>query len=219
MVKVRVVFEKKGRAKYISHLDLNRCMQRTFKRSGLPIWYTEGFNPHIYIMFALPLSLGYESSVEIMDFNLTEDVPFDEVINRLNSGMPEGLKVVKAYSPVNKHTAIKSASYIIRFKTDSPEKLEKEFEKFMSQDEINTIKKTKRSGEKLIDLKPDIKIIKTELFDNVLEVSAIFPAGTEKNLNPSLMTDLFEQACPDEIQGITVERTGIFAGDCEMIFK
>lgn len=49
MVKVRAVFEKKGRAKYISHLDLNRCIQRTIKRSGLPIWYTEGFNP-IFIL-------------------------------------------------------------------------------------------------------------------------------------------------------------------------
>ena len=79
MIKVRAVFAKRGRAKYISHLDLNRCMQRVFKRSGIPIWYTEGFNPHIYITFALPLSLGYESGVEIMDFNITEGIPFKDI--------------------------------------------------------------------------------------------------------------------------------------------
>ncbi len=92
LIKMRAVFEKKDRAKYISHLDLNRCMQRTFKRSGLPVWYTEGFNPHIYITFALPLSLGYESSVEIMDFNMTEEVSEKETADKLNKAMPEGLK-------------------------------------------------------------------------------------------------------------------------------
>lgn len=218
MVKVRVVFEKKGRAKYISHLDLNRCMQRTFKRSGLPVWYTEGFNPHIYIMFALPLSLGYESSVEIMDFNLNEEVPFDEITDRLNSVMPEGLRAVKAFSPVNKHTAIKNASFRISFKTDDPENLSCKFDEFMSQEQINTVKKTKRGGEKLIDLKPDISILNTGISAGRFEVNAVFPAGTEKNLNPSLLTDLFEEFCGNDIQGISVERTGIFMGNMNQEF-
>ena len=65
LLRVRAIFEKTGRSKYISHLDLNRCMLRTFRRSGLPIWYTEGFNPHLYYAFALALSLGFESSCEI----------------------------------------------------------------------------------------------------------------------------------------------------------
>ena len=218
MVKVRVVFEKKGRAKYISHLDLNRCMQRTFKRSGLPVWYTEGFNPHIYIMFALPLSLGYESSVEIMDFNLNEEVPFDEITDLLNSVMPEGLRAVKAFSPVNKHTAIKNASFRISFKTDDPENLSCKFDEFMSQEQINTVKKTKRGGEKLIDLKPDISILNTGISAGRFEVNAVFPAGTEKNLNPSLLTDLFEEFCGNDIQGISVERTGIFMGNMNQEF-
>lgn len=218
MVKVRVVFEKKGRAKYISHLDLNRCMQRTFKRSGLPVWYTEGFNPHIYIMFALPLSLGYESSVEIMDFNLNEEVPFDEITDRLNSVMPEGLRAVKAFSPVNKHTAIKNASFRISFKTDDPENLSCKFDEFMSQEQINTVKKTKRGGEKLIDLKPDISILNTGISAGRFEVNAVFPAGIEKNLNPSLLTDLFEEFCGNDIQGISVERTGIFMGNMNQEF-
>lgn len=218
MVKVRVVFEKKGRAKYISHLDLNRCMQRTFKRSGLPVWYTEGFNPHIYIMFALPLSLGFESSVEIMDFNLNEEVPFDEITRRLNLVMPEGLKAVRAFSPVNKHTAIKNASFCISLKTENPEALSRKFDEFMSQEQINTVKKTKRGGEKLIDLKPDIQILNTVIYDGTLKVNAVFPAGTEKNLNPSLLTDLFEEFCGNDIQGINIERTGIFMGSLNQEF-
>ena len=71
----RVFYTKTGRLKYISHLDVNRLMQRALKRSGLPVWYSEGFNPHIYITFALPLALGLESRYEIMDFRLTANLP------------------------------------------------------------------------------------------------------------------------------------------------
>lgn len=218
MIKVRVVFEKRGRAKYISHLDLNRCMQRTFKRSGLPVWYTEGFNPHIYIMFALPLSLGYESSVEIMDFNLNSEIPFDEIVYRLNRVMPEGLKVISAFSPVHKHTAINSASYRISFESADPHKLSLKFERFIAQEQINTIKKTKRGGEKLIDIKPDISILSTSVTEYIFEVNAAFPAGTEKNINPSLMTDLIVDFCGELVQYVSIERTGIFdANGKEMV--
>ena len=99
MIDVRTVFEKKGRAKYISHLDLNRFMMRAFRRSGLPIWYTEGFNPHPYATFALALSLGFESEYEIMDFSLTEGVSFGKVKKILNEILPEGLKIVYVMTP------------------------------------------------------------------------------------------------------------------------
>ena len=89
MLKIRTVYEKRDRAKYISHLDLNRCMQRAFRRAKLPIWYSEGFNPRLYLMFPLALSLGFESMCEIMDFNLREPVPFAELQDRLNAVLPE----------------------------------------------------------------------------------------------------------------------------------
>ena len=65
---IRVYFTKTGEASYISLLDLQRVMQRALKRSGLPVWYTLGFNPHIYMTFAAPLSLGQESLCETVDF-------------------------------------------------------------------------------------------------------------------------------------------------------
>ena len=197
MVKVRAVFEKKGRAKYISHLDLNRCIQRTIKRSGLPIWYTEGFNPHIYIMFALPLSLGYESSAEIMDFNLTENISYEEIKERLNSVMPEGIRVLKAFEPVNKHTSIKYAEYRICFN------------EFISRDSLNTVKRTKKGVEKVVDLKPLIKVRKIELLNGILEIEALFPAGTENNINPSLLIDMFLSEDLGDTTVSEVERTGV----------
>ena len=119
MIKLRAVFEKRDRAKYISHLDLNRCMLRTFRRSKLPIWYTEGFHSHPYFSFALALSLGYESSCEILDFNLNEEIPFDEVRDRLNAVMPYGMKIISVAEPKLKITAIAKAEYSFSFKSDN----------------------------------------------------------------------------------------------------
>lgn len=102
MKNVRIRFEKTGRAKYISHLDLNRTMTRALRRAELPIWYTEGFNRHPYITFAAPLSLGYEGLRESMDFRLEEEVADGEVVDRLNGVMPEGLRVVSCAEAVMK---------------------------------------------------------------------------------------------------------------------
>ncbi len=203
MIKIRAVYEKRGRAKYISHLDLNRCMQRTFKRSGIPVWYTEGFNPHIYINFALPLSLGYESGCEIMDFNITEEMPLKYLIENLNKAMPEGIFIKKIYTPTTKHTAIKFADFKITFSGDVAES----FNAFMSKEQINTIKKTKR-GEKEIDLKPDINVISIEETNGNTVLVLRLPAGTEKNLNPSLVTDLFVPEC-GSTEILSVERVAI----------
>lgn len=111
--KIRVLYEKKGRARYISHLDINRLMQRVLKRAGLPVWYTEGFNPHMYLTFALPLSLGCESEAEYMDFRLTEDLPFDEICRRFNDSLPEGIHVREAFAPIHKTAEIARADYRI----------------------------------------------------------------------------------------------------------
>ena len=203
MIKIRAVYEKRGRSKYISHLDLNRCMQRTFKRSGIPVWYTEGFNPHIYINFALPLSLGYESGCEIMDFNITEEMPLKNLIENLNRAMPEGIFIKKIYTPTTKHTAIKFADFKIAFSGNVAES----FNAFIGREHINTIKKTKK-GEKEIDLKPDIKVVSLEETEGKTILVLRLPAGTEKNLNPSLVTDLFVPEC-GSTEILSVERVAI----------
>lgn len=208
LIKIRAIFEKCGRAKYISHLDLNRCMQRAFKRSGIPIWYTEGFNPHIYINFALPLSLGYESKAEIMDFNITEQMPFEEIMQKLNSAMPEGLKITKVYTPETKQTEIKYSDFKITF----DKAIKADFENFISQDTINTIKKTKR-GEKEIDLKPDIKVLSCEEINGNTVLSLRLPAGNDKNINPSLITDLLLPVYCEKTSILSVERTGVLNAD------
>lgn len=215
MLRVRAVFEKKGRAKYISHLDLNRCMLRTFRRSGLPIWYTEGFNPHPYYAFALALSLGYESSCEILDFNLTEELPFEEIRDRLNAVMPKGLRVLSVAEQKMKITAISKAEYTFSLETSDPEKLLCDIDELIGGEEILIEKKTKR-GVKTVDIKPDMEIVFCEIFGNSIKMKMRLPAGTQVNYNPTLFFEALKNVCAEPFEAVNICRTGIFCENFEI---
>ncbi len=95
---LRLLFEKKGRSVWISHLDLMRLFQRAFKRAGLPLTHTQGFNPRPSVSIALPLSVGVESQCELLDFELeTCDTTTDEIRDRLNARLVDGVRVLAVY--------------------------------------------------------------------------------------------------------------------------
>ena len=95
---LRLLFEKKGNAVWISHLDLMRLFQRAFKRAGLPLKHTQGFNPRPSVSIALPLSVGVESCCELLDFELDGvQVPCEQIMNRLNHALVSGVRVLAAY--------------------------------------------------------------------------------------------------------------------------
>ena len=93
----RALFEKVGSARFISHLDLMRLFQRAFKRAGLPLTHTQGFNPRPSVSIALPLSLGAESHCELLDFDLESPVPLEDIRNRLNAALINGIRVREVY--------------------------------------------------------------------------------------------------------------------------
>lgn len=94
----RALFEKTGNAVWISHLDLMRVFQRAFKRAGLPLTHTQGYNPRPSVSIALPLSVGVESGCELLDFDLDGmDVSCEEICSRLNQALVEGVRVLKVY--------------------------------------------------------------------------------------------------------------------------
>ncbi|MCL2105564.1 MAG: TIGR03936 family radical SAM-associated protein [Oscillospiraceae bacterium] len=109
----RIRFEKRGRAKYISHLDLMRAMSRAVRQAGIPLWYTEGFHPHPYLSFPLPLPLGQESLCEAMDLRLEQNMPLTEIREGLNAILPEGLRVLSVAEPWNESGEIHAADYVV----------------------------------------------------------------------------------------------------------
>ena len=106
----RLLFEKKGNAVWISHLDLMRLFQRAFKRADLPLTHTQGYNPRPSVSIALPMSVGVESSCELLDFDLYGQMPGnDEIRDRLNKALTEGVRVLEVYDSGLK---IKHLSYL-----------------------------------------------------------------------------------------------------------
>ncbi len=208
MIKLRAVFEKKDRARYISHLDLNRCMLRTFRRSKLPIWYTEGFNPHPYFSFALALSLGFESSCEILDFNLNEEIPFEQVKKQLNEVMPDGMRILTVSPQKKKITEIAKAEYRILLSSENPEEIIESTESLMAQDEILIEKKTKK-GIKTVDLKPSIELLDIKIKDGNVIMKMRLPAGTQTNYNPTLFLEALEKVIEQSFETLKIIRTGI----------
>ena len=201
-VNTRVFFSKMDRAKYISHLDLNHCVQRAMRRSRLPIWQTEGYNPHTYVAFMLPLSLGQEGVCEAMDFRLTEDVPAEEVMQKLNDSLPPDIRIIRVAEPKYKNTDIASAEYRIESDIDVDK-----FRQFVSAEQILTEKKTKK-GVSTIDLKPLISHLS---FDDAITLR--LPAGNDFNINPSLLFDAYCAATGETITRLRIVRTRIFCAD------
>ena len=95
----RIKFQKTGLAIYFSHLDLQKVMQRALKKSGLPVWYSKGFNPHIYMTFTLPLSLGQDSLCESFDFRLNEELTEEEILKAMEGTLPQGIILTGAGAP------------------------------------------------------------------------------------------------------------------------
>lgn len=187
---IRLWFEKRGRARYISHLDLMRAMTRAVRRAALPLWYTEGFHPHPYLSFALPLPLGQEGLREAMDLKLEEEMPGEQICEQLNAALPEGLKILAVAQPWGKPGEIKAANYSIIIPTENPNSWAAEAKKKLEADTL-TAKKMGKQGrrkvEKEIALAPLIQSYALTPRENEVHLTCTLAAGSDQNLNPALL--------------------------------
>lgn len=210
---IRVWFTKKGDIKFISHLDLNRFMQRALKRAKLPLWHTEGFNPHPYVTFALPLSLGQESECEVLDFRLVTPMPFEEIKQRLQDAFPVGMEVIKVAVPVKKAKEIAWAGYEITLWGLSS--LKDAVANFLCQPEIKVTKRTKKGGESVVDLAPHLKDVSVNVEEGSLNLQLKMPSGSTLNLNPSLLMGALQENLKMEQLPLQIVRTGIYTENGE----
>ncbi len=198
MTKCRIRFEKTGRAKYISHLDLMRTFQHSFIRSGIKIKHTEGFNPHPYISIALPLQLGSESLCEVLDIQIEDDMSPKAVPEKLNPWLPEGIRAISGALPINKVGLLKYVRCSVTLIYDdgrAAERLDKIAELF-GRDKLVIIKKTKR-GEGELDLAPNLSELAVEsLSDTEIRVTALVTA-VNPTVNPSNLLDAVKQNAPE----------------------
>lgn len=182
---VRVKFKKVGSLQYISHLDLVRTMSKIVVRAGLPLWYTEGFNPKPKMIFAAPLSIGTESLTEFMDIRLLAPLPPDEVKRRLNDNMTEEMRVLEAYAPDSKMTDMKWLSYRISiFTANADASLALKCKSVLSSDSV-IITKTGKSGVPTeVNIRPLIHSADVTVDDGFLNIDCVLSADSSSFLNP-----------------------------------
>lgn len=190
---VRIWFEKKGMSRYISHLDLMRTMTRAIRRSKIPLWYTEGFNPHPYMTFSLPLSLGTESVCESMDIRIEGEIGDGEILKALKDAMPDGIDITKVTEPVFDPKEIAYGEFELRFSGDFD--IENALERvngLLSGEQI-IVRKLGKKGRKKelkeINLKEHIVRSGCAACDDGFVLSVVLPAGCKTNINPSLLAD------------------------------
>lgn len=196
MRSVRIWFNKTDSAKYISHLDLTRCMIRAFRRTDIPLWYTEGFNPHPHLVFGLSLPLGVEGLREPLDIRLNDDnYPIERVIEQLNSVTVPGITFLEIAEPVKKALEIHSGEYSVKIPCDdSSAELCDLITSTIQNQTITYEKKVKKGGFKTINVSEHIKDFKASFTDNEVTLEFNLPAGNDFTINPvSFCNALFEK--------------------------
>lgn len=217
MKNVRVWFKKTGTARYISHLDLNRCMLRAIHKAKIPLWYTQGYNPHAFITFPLPLSLGISGKRESMDLKLDNDlITQEELIEKLNAALPDDIAVFDVTEPVMKPGQIAFASFVMKVDTDNPDATAAEIRELFSREKVVVPKHTK-NGFIDLDLKPYLDRTEVTSRSDGVEINTILPAGSTMNVNPRLLCDAIKKYLQLDLY-TDIERVNIYDADYK-IFK
>ena len=210
MSKIRLKFKKTGMGKYISHLDLLRTFTRAIHRAGLPVRYSQGFNPHQLITFSLPLPIGVTSETEFVDIDFEDTVTNEVIMEKLNVNLPPDIKIISVSTPTCKANDIVAARYKIDITAKNVIDKEKT-ESFFVQEFIPVIKKTKK-GEKEVNLKEYIREIKnTVISGETVELDIILSAGGSANIKPDILIAKYcEFLGNGEFESYNIHRTEIF---------
>lgn len=201
MAKQRIVFQKDGPARYISHLDLMRTMQRAFMRADIKIYHTEGFHPHPYISMPLPLPLFFSSECEVLEFGLEGGAAIEEVPARLSAALPEGIRVTDCYDEgiAFRHLCFVRYRIDLEFERDIAATAETALRELLAREAHVITKRSKKakSGQTELDIIPMIEELeKTYVQSNQLSLQILLRAQNP-GLNPDLLLGAFRSEFPD----------------------
>ncbi len=222
MEKVQIIYSKCKEATYLSHLDVVKVFEQAIARAGVPVVFSNGFNPRPELVFAHPLSVGIESTGEILEIKLKEKVETSFLVKQLNRVLPSGLTVLSAeYVKLDLKSImarVYAATYIISLvydeskfkdmtskqKEDVKLKYKIDMENYLEQKNILVLKKSKDRMER-IDIKQQI-ITYDFVLDNSLEITVL--TGSKSNLKPSMIMDGYSEYIDEKVE-YDVKRTKI----------
>lgn len=213
MYKLRFCFEKNGPAAYISHLDLMKALQRSFVRAGIPVKYSQGFNPHIEMSIVVPLSTGYETRCDLCDLDLVTDELPENFVESLNAVMPWGMKVLHAGPADRPVREVACCAYEIVLPAGDANAMKALF------DQPVLLEKRSKRGRKEVDLRDYIKRLDFTAEGDKTLCRCVLTAGND-SLNPMYLTQALKSA------GLVAEeavakyiRTGILDENLEIFWQ
>lgn len=196
-------FEKAESLRFLSHLDLMRAMQRALRRSGLPVRYSQGFNPHQILSFASALPVGGFGSGEVMDVGLTESADPEQCAQQLNAVLPCGLHIYESVLVEESYPSLMSvvqlADYTVslRVPAEYTENLKTSAEPFLAQKSIKGLRKGK-SGVSEQELKGLIMRFVAEENDNRIWLKMQLRCGSTDNVKPETALNAYLRYCGAE---------------------
>jgi radical SAM-linked protein len=197
----RLLFEKTGKAIYISHLDTMAMFPRIFLRAGLHVKFTQGMSPHAYVSIALPLSVGMSSQCELLDFTLEEEgVELSSLPDLLNPYFPAGIRVLSAYDSTEKVKNLRYLQYGIRLEYDrgAGEETVTALRELFDRESLLVEKKTKK-GMAETDIRPMISTMAvSRISPQELELQTVLCAQNP-SLNPQYLPAAVERYLPEHM--------------------
>jgi len=210
----RIRFKKGEDVKFISHLDLMRCMTRSFKRAGINLSHTEGFNPHPKLSFGLPLPVGVSSDSCYMDVMIEDNMNTEDLICKLNHSLPKGLNILQVVTPEDESSVmslVAAANYKLVLKpiNCSSEVFTDDLQKILDQDGVYIEKETKKNT-KMVNIKDLIHTFSVSCNTDSVLIEVMCDAGSQNNLNPMLILKAIGQYSDYRFDLVSVERTGLY---------
>lgn len=211
MSKLRLLFIKEAQASYISHLDLMRTFQRAFPRTELEIRHTQGYHPHPIMSIVLPLPVGQASDCELLDFEVTQETDGAGIAEQLNTGMPNGLRVLACYEAVRpvRELAYLRARVELEYDGGVPAGGAERLRELFARPELVIRKRTKHKDLADVDVAPMLRRLSLEERPGMLVLDVTVQAQNP-GLNPQLLGRAVERYLPELAPDfIRVRRTAI----------
>lgn len=221
-MKIRLKYSKTEEGRFLSHLDLLRTVQRIIRRAGLPLAYSEGFNPHPKISYGSALAVGVTSEGEYLDFELRQEIPLTEIVRKLTQVMPSALQILEARELVGQGSkeSLMALINLARYQVElslkeelSQEKAQEMVDDLMKKEEISVQREGKK-GLRVLDIRPGIYGLKAEVKGNTVVVLMDLQTGSNGNVRPE---EVIETLGSDTCDNYQIHRIGLFIKETNRI--
>lgn len=213
MIRLRSCFEVTGNARFLSHLDMLKVMERALRRANISVAFSEGFNPHPKIAFGSARAVGLSSTCEYFDVDIKEDINPEEYKNKLQDSLPTGIAIKETRKVSTNVSALMAvlncATYQVILKTSSDltqKDLDELVEKFFTKEEV-IVERNSPKGRKQLDIRPGVFHIKTKLDENNINLEIEVMSGSTGNIRPH---EVIHALGMGDAEIISITRTDLF---------